>query len=712
MLIICLIIIPGINGFMSHHNLEGGPMTQLHMINLSNCNDDECMDFWKNQYTEDFFTEIKIWTYLLTWGKVMDLSLNIRNSIESSFKINSYVNNFLGKGKIMDFTAWTIGTSTQATIIKAASDITGPILSKEKQLLKQYLIQTFNEDESESDSSIVRIYDFIGNHGKILSKKIWDIYSKNDDVTINLLALESMRFLSDFYLLPIFSEKCEEYVGEKILNGYIKNICVSLLSEGKDKALFEYAPSLYKEFNKKRLTAKDPYGNEYVSKFGEKSEDFINRLKITLEKTGREIRILCDGERCFDFSNEIHFDIMFAQYGGGGYHYYDTQRSDLNKKLDDLKYKIRTLEKVKNLDKYAKNKIKSKYQLEIFETRKKLLSINKNYVQGRLKKVKNLNKFNDLSDKAKKSKGEAWNHCKALKNDISRHDQNIQELKNMFNTISKNIGIFDQDSFEKDFHNVINEEKELHKMNDKFNQIRRNSINDEFIKYGNEAKKHYEQNEYIASERINEKQVKDILKFMKSNLKEKSEFTELEKAQNEKEHQIAYQEWMKRKIAKSNYIDKLNKNWLNKYAEDSETELRDQDTFWIKGRNGWGWRDMRARDKKVTTDPHKENPIRFFTETKPCKDFIGQSINCPLCEKRKQIKEANKKRVEALEKYVNQPRPPNSPPPKDLDKYGVKIVSNKRKHSNYGNKPTQIKRFRSSEDWNFHKRWSEKNNVM
>ena len=82
--------------------------------------------------------------------------------------------------------------------------------------------------------------------------------------------------------------------------------------------MFEYAPSLYKELVKKRFTAKDADGNEYTSNLGEKIEDFMERVVKAMGVPVTELRILCDGERCFEFTQDmLYFDILNAQYGGG-----------------------------------------------------------------------------------------------------------------------------------------------------------------------------------------------------------------------------------------------------------------------------------------------------------------------------------------------------------------------------------------------------------
>ena len=145
--------------------------------------------------------------------------------------------------------------------MKAASDVTGPILTEEKIILKDFL-------EQFSDKT-TKIFDFFGEHGKVLSTKIWNKYKNHENVDWEFLAREAVDFITDYYLLPIFSEKCDQLVGKETLNGYIKHIVYPFI-QAKDKVLFEYAPSLYKELVKKRFTAKDADGNEYTSNLGEK----------------------------------------------------------------------------------------------------------------------------------------------------------------------------------------------------------------------------------------------------------------------------------------------------------------------------------------------------------------------------------------------------------------------------------------------------------
>lgn len=303
-MIILMMILPGINGFMSAETFNN-PYVMNHQINMMGCDgDDECGVFFK----EKIFQHTKDTTMILglsfLWSPFMQKTQAIRYGVQSK------ITELLGTGMMSRFVGWTAGSATQASIVKAASDVIGPILTEEKIILKDFL-------EQFSDKT-TKIFDFFGEHGKVLSTKIWNKYKNQENVDWEFLAREAVDFITDYYLLPIFSEKCDQLVGKETLNGYIKHICVSLLSEAKDKALFEYAPSLYKELVKKRFTAKDADGNEYASKLGEKVEDFIERVVKTMNVPAIELRILCDGERCVEFTKDmLHFDILKAQYGGG-----------------------------------------------------------------------------------------------------------------------------------------------------------------------------------------------------------------------------------------------------------------------------------------------------------------------------------------------------------------------------------------------------------
>ena len=302
--IILVMLSPGVNGFFSAETFNN-PYLMNHNINMLRCEgDNDCQRYWKDNLLEHTKNQMKIIGSLFLWSPFMQKTQILRNGVESR------ITELLGTGKMSSFVAWVAGSSTQASIVKAASDITGPILKEERIVLKVFLEQ-FSEEGT-------KIFDFLGDHGKVLSTKIWKKYQNHEDIDWKFLVKEAVDYMTDYYLLPIFSEKCDQLVGKETLNGYIKHICVSLLSEAKDKVLFEYAPSLYKEFVKKRFTVKDANGNEYISNLGEKVEDFMERVVKTMGVPLSKIRILHDGERCFDFTKDMFdFDIMFEQIGGG-----------------------------------------------------------------------------------------------------------------------------------------------------------------------------------------------------------------------------------------------------------------------------------------------------------------------------------------------------------------------------------------------------------
>jgi hypothetical protein len=352
--IILMMILPGVNGFMSADTFND-PYLMNHHINMIECDGDyECGVFFNEKLLHHTKDTTMILGSSFLWSPFMQKTQAIRYGVQSK------ITELLGTGKMSSFLAWVAGSATQASIVKAASDVTGTILTEEKIILKDFL-------EQFSDKT-TKIFDFFGEHGKVLSTKIWNKYKNHENVDWEFLAREAVDFITDYYLLPIFSEKCDQLVGKETLNGYIKHICVSLLSEAKDKVLFEYAPSLYKELVKKRFTAKDADGNEYTSNLGEKVEDFMERVVKAMGVPVTELRILCDGERCFEFTQDmLHFDILKAQYGGGPekkytgpQHTYDKDIKDIEKILENPYRKITYDEEV-NLRKELHRKLRFHY---------------------------------------------------------------------------------------------------------------------------------------------------------------------------------------------------------------------------------------------------------------------------------------------------------------------------------------------------------------
>lgn len=409
--IILMILSPGVNGFISAETFYD-PYLMNHNINMLQCErDNECQRFWQDKYFQHTKDETIILGSAILWSPFMMKTQILRNGVESA------ITNLLGTGKMSSFVAWVAGSSTQASIVKAASDITGPILKEEKIVLKTFLEQFGDKG--------TQIFDFLGDHGKVLSKKIWNKYQNHENIDLKFLAKEAVDFITDYYLLPIFSEKCDQLVGKETLNGYIKHICVSLLSEAKDKVLFEYAPSLYKEFVKKRFTVKDANGNEYISNLGEKVEDFMDRVVKTMGVPLSKLRILHDGERCFDFTQDMFdFDIMFEQIGGG---------NDKTYKGSQHRYD----EDIKSIESRLKNG-KISYDEEV-DLRRELHNKLKFHYNERYNKLRSDYGEKFFDDKIQQFRtGVFQNHRGAMVHVVTKMDENSIRLGQIVKTERKN----------------------------------------------------------------------------------------------------------------------------------------------------------------------------------------------------------------------------------------------------------------------------------
>ena len=123
-----------------------------HQINMMGCDgDDECKYFGKRNFSNTKDTTIILGSAFL-WAPFMQQTQTIRYGVQSK------IIELLGTGKMSSFFAWVAGSATQASIVKAASDVTGPILTEEKIILKDFL-------EQFSDKT-TKIFDFFGEHGK------------------------------------------------------------------------------------------------------------------------------------------------------------------------------------------------------------------------------------------------------------------------------------------------------------------------------------------------------------------------------------------------------------------------------------------------------------------------------------------------------------------------------------------------------------------
>ena len=120
--------------------------------------------------------------------------------------------------------------------------------------------------------------------------------------------------------------------------------------------------------------------------------------------------------------------------------------------------------------------------------------------------------------------------------------------------------------------------------------------------------------------------------------------------------------------------------------------------------NNWGWRNKLIGEKSLK-NPNQGKPIELFSETEPCKivnDKVKESPFCHLCQRWAQDKRNNEKRLDKLEKYVNQ-----HPPLSKKGHYGQRIGSSKRKHSDNGNRENHVKRFKPNSGWNFPRKWTK-----